>query len=562
MSGAREDPRVGGRAALGAIAAFAFLACLRKVNDLDYWTHLAFGRAYARAGTLSIGDPFVLGRGAGAAPLDASGLWHALTSSGEWPFQLGIHAVQRALGHEAVSVAMAACAALAAALLAAPVLRPATPGRRAAVVTLAAAAFFVARFRFAPRPEVPAAVLLGGVLLLALEWGRNPRWRVLAGIALLLVAWRPLHPSWAIGMALAGTALVAAPRLDFWRRQPLALRLGAAAAAALLALPAARFALFVARELSGGVLVAVTEMRPTWEFPGIAIPFVALAGAAGALAWGRPEGRPARLALSAAALLLGLVVVRNVGLAALALIPAAAAGAPPPTSARPRRAAHALAAAALLALGVLVARDRDCPFGVGVDWRVFPRDAAEFVKSAGLGAPVYNSWDWGGYLAWAWDGAPRTFLDGRLGDEQRMADHDAIESGDPGPVVERYGFRTALVRSIWNNSGRLLPVVPWLLGNPEWRLVRATDGLVFARAPLPAGMEPLPSRDAWRVVLREAELALEQGELPPDAPFTRSIALLQLGARREALEAFEQGRRASPEVASRYAALGAAVGAP
>jgi hypothetical protein len=562
--GAREEPRRGGTLALGAIAAFAFLACLRRINDLDYFTHLAFGRAFLRAGTLSIGDPFVLGRDSGTAPLDAATAWYALTTSGEWPFQLGVEAVQRAFGHAGVSVAIAACAALAAALLASPVLRPSTASRRAAVVALAAAAFYVARFRFSPRPEAVAAVLLAAVLLLALEWGRNPGWRLLAGIGAILVAWRPLHPSWAIGAALAAISIATAPRLDFWRRQPIPLRLVAGAGAALLAWPALRFAAFVLAELTGaGRLVAVTEMRPTWEFPTIAGPFLAVAVAALALAWGRSESRLPRLALWAASLVLGAVVVRNVGLAALAMIPGAALGASEPSGAGPRRpaAAPVAAAAVLAALAVLVARDREYPWGVGVDWRQFPRDAAQFVKAAGLGEPVYNSWDWGGYLAWAWDGAPRTFLDGRLGDERRMAEHDAVESGDPRPVLERYGFRTALVRTTWLNSGRLLPIVPWMLHSPDWRLVRASDGLVFARVPLPAGVVELSPRDAWAVVLREAELALEQGEPPLDAQFTRAIALLQLGERSGAREAFELGRRAAPLLARQYGTLEAAVGA-
>jgi hypothetical protein len=366
--------------------------------------------------------------------------------------------------------------------------------------------------------------------------------------------------TWAIGAVLAGAALAAAPRLDWWRARPRWARAAAAAAGALVAFAAAGFAAFVLGELrAGGQLVAVSEMRPAWEFPSIGLPFLAVTAAGGALAWGRPEGRAARLAVWAVAAVLGAAVVRNVGLAALAMIPGvAAAGEDAPAPGRPGRAGvAALAAAVALALLMaVVLSDRDDPAGAGVDWRRVPRSAAEVVRTR-LEAPVFNSWDWGGYLDWAWEGAPRTFLDGRLGDRARLAEHDAIVAGDPGPVLDGQGIRTALLRPVWGNSGRLVPAVWWFLRHPEWRLVDASDGLVFARIPLPAGVAPLPAQDAWPAVIRAVELAEEQRDLPVHAEFTRAMALLELGRVPEARAAFERGRAATPEVARQYLGLDA-----
>ncbi len=551
--------------AVAAIAGAAFLACLRRIDDLDYWTHLALGRAFVALRTLQVGEPFVARPGLGGpSPMTGAAWVHAFTEWSEWPFQLGVYALQVAAGHAAVSVAIALCGAAAAALAAA-LLRPMAAPRLAVGVALASAAFFVARFRFAPRPEAPAAVLLALVLLLAFRWVERPRWGALAGIAVALVVWRPLHVTWTLGAALAGAAIAAGPWLAFWRAQRGPVRVASAALVAVGAVAAARFAAFVVRELGGGGLLAeVTEMRPTWEFASVVWPFAAFALAALAAAWGGPDGRRPRVAVWALAAVLGALVVRNVAFAAIAMLPPAFLGlASAPARLRDVRAGRAIVAGsalAVLALLALEVRDRDYRLGVGVDDRLLPREAAAYVASARLESPIFNSWDWGGYLAWAWNGAPRTFLDGRLQDRQSLADHDAVIAGD-GAVIDRWRFRTIVLQPLFRNSGRLVPGLAWFLSSPDWKLVHARDALVFARAPLPAGVAEAPEADAWRVILREADVLKEQGDAPLHADYSRTIALLRLGDLAGAREAYAAAWRAAPELAAQYPGLGDAVAA-
>lgn len=554
--------------AVGAIAASAFLACLRRINGLDYWTHLALGRAYVSLGTLNVGEPFVARPGApGPGPMTAAGWLHALTSTGsEWPFQIGVYALEHAVGHAAVSIAIAACGAAAAAILGTVLLRPMTAPRLAVAVAFASAAFFVARFRFAPRPEAPAAALLAAVLVLAFAWVERPRWSALLGVAALLVVWRPLHPTWTLGAAFAGAAIAAGPWLTFWRSQRVAVRVLSAAVAAAGAIGAARFAWFVVRELGrGGMLSGVTEMRPTWEFPSILAAFAALSVVAAVLAWGGAAGRRSRLAVWAVALVVGLVVVRNVAFAAIAMIPGAFGGlaSAPARSREPgaSRAIVAASAALVVALLGLELRDRDHPFGVGVDFRLLPREAAAYVVAAPLESPVFNSWDWGGYLAWAWNGKPRTFLDGRLFDRQSLDEHDAVVAGEGAAVIEKWGFRTVVLQPLFRNSGRLVPGLGWFLSNPEWKLVHAHDALVFARVPLPAGVTEVPAVQAWQVILRHAAVVKEQNDLPAHVDYTRSIALLRLGDLPGARDAYLAAWDAAPSAASDYPGLAQVVGA-
>ncbi len=557
-----EGGRRAGVAALIAVAAFALLSGLRQINDPDYWTHLALGRAFAEAGTIFLPEPFV---GAPAAPDPAPAPLHERVASAylgsEWPFQLGLYGTFAAGGHAAVSAFVALCAALAATLLAWPLAREADPARAALGALYCAAAIFVAHGRFSPRPEIVGAVLLAAALRTALAFGERPSWRPLVGLGAILALWAPVHVSWAVGAALAGLVLALRPRLDFWRAQPLPLRLAALAAAALVGLGAARFAWRVVEYLApGGLLGGITEMQPTWRYPALFLQLALLSGAGAVLAWGGRSGRAARLALCLAAALLGAVVARNVGFAALAMIPGALEGIASwaPLGARAPRAvapACALGVAALLALALL---DRDPPFGAGVDWRWFPRDAAEFVRARPLLRPVFNSMDVGGYLDWAWNGRPRTFLDGRLADAATLADHDAVVHGAPAEPLSRRGISTALVQPMYS-SGRLLQAIAWFLRSPRWRIVRATDALVFAAEPLPTGLEPIPPSEAWKAVLRAADVLEDQAERPPHLDFTRALALVQLGDRQAALEAFERGRQRFPRAAEQYRALGTAL---
>jgi hypothetical protein len=253
----------------------------------------------------------------------------------------------------------------------------------------------------------------------------------------------------------------------------------------------------------------------------------------------------------------GLVVVRNVAFSALCMMAPALEGlAGTPRwagEARADRSAPWLAAAFLGALAVVAIRDRDPPWGVGVDWPMFPRDAAAFVKARALPEPVFNSWDFGGYVDFAWGGTPRTFLDGRLGSGPAVVDHDAITEGtDPERAFRARGFRTLLVKPLYQNSGNLVPIVPRLLVDPDWRLVRATDALVFVLAPAPPGLEVLTPREGWLQISRQAGHFMRGSANAVAAPYVRAIALSNAGLAGDADAAWREAVRLHPELERRW----------
>ncbi|MBI5444619.1 MAG: hypothetical protein HY900_25820, partial [Deltaproteobacteria bacterium] len=127
-------------------------------------------------------------------------------------------------------------------------------------------------------------------------------------------------------------------------------------------------------------------------------------------------------------------------------------------------------------------------------------------------------------------------------------------------ILERRGIRTIVLRALFYDSGRLLPLVEWLLSRPDWSLVRATDALVFVRAPLPERLEPLHPREAWRYVLWEADVKAFEGGDPPFLDYSRGLAWLRLGRWPEGRAAFERAAVGHPEWRDAYGPYLSALG--
>ncbi|HRF49060.1 MAG TPA: DUF1194 domain-containing protein, partial [Anaerolineales bacterium] len=93
------------------------------------------------------------------------------------------------------------------------------------------------------------------------------------------------------------------------------------------------------------------------------------------------------------------------------------------------------------------------------------------LRAEALPGPLFNSYDFGGYLIWALPEQP-TFIDGRtdLYPTVLFQDYVTIENGGPTALemLGRYGVRTALVRSS-------SPAATALAGSDSWRKVFSDD---------------------------------------------------------------------------------------
>ncbi|MEW6490922.1 MAG: hypothetical protein AB1578_23800, partial [Thermodesulfobacteriota bacterium] len=322
MSRAARNPNLSVRVPRGPLrvapgwllAGCAFLVALHQIGTFDYWTHLALGRALWSAGSLRIAEPFLAhGRDVLAVP-------------DGWPFQLLLYGIFSAGGHAGVGVFVAACAAVAFAVLWRAVPTDLSPHGKALAWAFLLLVAFACRHRFVPRTEVLAYVLAALGLFLAARWRARPSLGVLAALGGLLALWSQVHLSWAAGAVLLAAPVLLCPRVDFWRAcwgnarlRPLILVMMAGAGYG------AFWALGIAASIlgamgQGGALAHVTEMQVLWAVPEFAVPFSFVAALALVCSWGERPGRLGRLALWGLSVAIGSLAARNYALSLLALV--------------------------------------------------------------------------------------------------------------------------------------------------------------------------------------------------------------------------------------------------
>ncbi|MEI8254320.1 MAG: hypothetical protein WCJ30_01470 [Deltaproteobacteria bacterium] len=123
----------------------------------------------------------------------------------------------------------------------------------------------------------------------------------------------------------------------------------------------------------------------------------------------------------------------------------------------------------LVSLGALTTSDRRA--GHGLQPARFPEGAVAYLRAHTPRGPMFNSYNFGGYLLWAWS-AERVFIDGRavtVYAPEHIATLEAVYA-DPSRFValeRKWGFHLAVVQK----PGRAAGLYRWLLASPDWRLV-------------------------------------------------------------------------------------------
>jgi hypothetical protein len=153
-----------------------------------------------------------------------------------------------------------------------------------------------------------------------------------------------------------------------------------------------------------------------------------------------------------------------------------------------------MASATLLAAGLAYGITRGTFFQLrAAEWR-FPAGAAAFLQEHSISAPIFNTYEDGGYLIWK---GQRVFIDGRALSESVFQDYRTILGAPPNEparakLLASYGVGVIVVNAFEYNAGTLYPLV---LALPDWKLVyEDPQALVFVRD-LPPGMTALdPSR--------------------------------------------------------------------
>ncbi|MGD9250602.1 MAG: hypothetical protein PVG19_05235 [Desulfobacterales bacterium] len=116
-------------------------------------------------------------------------------------------------------------------------------------------------------------------------------------------------------------------------------------------------------------------------------------------------------------------------------------------------------------------------------WR-FPTKAASFIKTQALPSNIYNSYEWGGYLAWELFPAYQVFWDARNTSFKTMRVGAQIANGDPGwdEHLDSYQIQTLIIMPCILSDGRRYAIIDRLLKTSAFSLVYADhNALVFVR---------------------------------------------------------------------------------
>ncbi len=325
------------------------------------------------------------------------------------------------------------------------------------------------------------AVLLGCLFRLRLGKPVHPAFAVLLG-----ALWINLHSSafLAVLLPLGWAALL---RLDRTRPAPKPFLLFAALAA--LGLFVNPYGVHLVVDLLRLFVASSTQHIDLFRAPDFtALPTLiafALMAAAAAVAILRPASG---LGLPEAAL---LVLWAVAGASARRYLPLGAALASVVLARRaslswPSVSSSPSARASVLALLALAAGTAFWSLSADKDpWRDVPLEEASLVDQLGLPDHVVNSYQWGGFLDYAWNGRRKVFVDGR----NQLFEHGAFEDarrlgGLDGwsAILDRYRANTV----IWERNS---PLDLALAASPAWALVRrGRIAVLYVRK------EPLPLR--------------------------------------------------------------------
>jgi hypothetical protein len=185
------------------------------------------------------------------------------------------------------------------------------------------------------------------------------------------------------------------------------------------------------------------------------------------------------------------------------------------------------------------------------EWR-YPSGAADFLLAHHVEGPIFNTYEYGGYLIWRLWPAQRVFIDGRSLSESLFQDYGKIlynveENGvnEAQLLLDRYGVQTIVMNTFEYSQGLVYRLAP-ALADPqqtEWKLVYDDPtAIVLMRHP-PAGVAAL---DSLRVLTHmEAECDLHLRHDPRQALCARALSQVftQVGDQARARQWYETYRQ-------------------
>ena len=489
-------------------ALFLIGLCSTEMADPDSWWHLRTGQYILGQHRLPYPDPFAWTTAGAAASYRSEEVTRRFNLTHEWLAQVVMYLVWVAGGYGSVvfgkALLLAGMCGLAGWIAAR------RTGSWIWGVAAAAASSSIASLFVSDRPALVTFFLVA--VFTAIYEARRPLWL----LPLLGLLWANCHSGfflgWVIAFAYSVEAFVEARR---GRAVPDARSIWLASGAAVLATAVNPNGYRVLEVLLRYRQGALTSTLIEWRTPYL---------------WGPPYAFDVLLYAAAIVLVVSwrrvrisdwilfvlfsaasLTAFRNIILTGF-LAPILIATYFPWKRELPRVAQYATPAilAAALAWGI----SRGTFFQLrAAEWR-YPAGAASFLREHGIPAPLFNTYEYGGYFIWR---GQRVFIDGRALSESVFDDYRKILGSPPGDPVRaqmlaKYGVGAIAVNAFEYTSGVLYPLI-LALGNPaqtEWKLVyEDPQSLVFLRD-VPAGMPVLPLARVTEHLMNECALHIER----------------------------------------------------
>lgn len=461
----------------GSLALFLFFYATRQISDPDFWWHLKSGEVMAHQGGWLQSDPFTFS-GDGVVSTRET-----LILKGYWLWQLTAYAFYSLFGFNGIFLLNLLTLGAMAGVVVQQLRRQRVNPALAAL--LLALAFFLLRANYSlERPQLIsflcAAILLG--LLGRVREGENPGW----SLALLMFLWANAHGGFVVGdliLLCFAVGVVVEYRRDLPRLRQLLSWIGAGVAASFLN-PTGVLVfseLFTFRRST--LMQGVTEYQSTWatfqqgEWYVIILWGLILLYALGV--WSSRRFYWPELSVALFLALFSVAYTRNIAFFALAMLPATGCRLQQGFNRRQVPVSAAVTGFLLiLGAGSLL-------YFAYCDWQrrepgpvkaLYPEKGIAFLQASRLQGRMFNSYEYGGYLLWRLGPQVQVFIDGRGMEEQVFTDCQKIMEASSTPLdgrreyevlLDRYGIDYIFQR-LYDNNGRIYPLMKSLLGNPEW----------------------------------------------------------------------------------------------
>jgi hypothetical protein len=483
-----------------------------ELSDTDYWWHLKTGQYIWEKHALPVPDPFAYTSAMARPAYAGEERTRDFNLTQEWLAQTLFYLIYRAAGFGGMVLFRAAV------LTAFCALAGLLAWRRCGGVYGALAAAFatagVASGFALDRPYLITFLLLASTIAIL----ETRRWMWL--LPPLFLIWANCHGGYFLGWVVLGAYSAEALFLKWrGRPQPDARRLWMAGAVSVLASGVNPNGFRIVQILlyyrSSFLVSRVLEWAPPRLWPPDEFA-VLLFGAAALLLWARRRVRLVDWLLFLAFAPAAVSAQRNTFLIGF-LAPILIASYFPWKPRFPVFAQWAAAALVVCALGVGIVSGSFFQLRAA-EWR-YPAGAADFLLAHHITEPIFNTYEYGGYLIWRLWPQERVFIDGCAPSESTFMDYarilynrDASDGKSADELLDGYGIQTMVMNSFEYADGLVYLLGP-ALADPrrsDWKLVYSdAQAMVFMRHP-PPGVEPLDSLRVLDHMETECALHIER----------------------------------------------------